>query len=367
MWHGEIQKISLCKYCCGGIKVDKIILHVDMDAFFAAVEVRDNPKLKGKPVIVGGTSERGVVATCSYEARRYGVHSAMPIFMAKAICPNGIYLRTRFWRYKEVSNEIFEVFYSITPLVEPLSIDEAYLDITDLGKDPVVVANYLKDSVKRKTGLTISVGISYNKFLAKLASDWNKPNGLKIISKEMIPKILFPLKIQKVYGLGDKSAKKLNDIGIFTVEHLYSLPQEFLTEYFGKFGVEIYNRIRGIDNREITVHRERKSIGRETTLFKDTRDKNILKEYIKEFAEDIASILENKNMRGKTITLKIKTSSFENHTKSKTLPAYISKYEEIYREGCIILEELELEEELRLIGLSISSLKEDTIEQLSLF
>jgi DNA polymerase IV len=348
-------------------ELNKVILHVDLDAFFASVEMIDNPKLKGKPVIVGGTSERGVVATCSYEARKYGVHSAMPVFMARAKCPNGIFLSTRFWRYKEVSNRIFEIFYEITPLVEPLSIDEAFLDITKSGKDPVTLANYLKNRVRKVTGLTISVGISYNKFLAKLASDWNKPNGLKIISEDMIPQILFPLKIEKVYGLGSKSAKRLNDIGIFTVEQLYDLPQELLVDYFGKFGIEIYDRIRGIDTREVTVHRERKSIGRETTLREDTKDKDLLKKYLLEFAEDIGGMLESKHMRGKTVTLKIKTSSFVNHTKSKTLSEFIWKTEDVYREGCIILEDIDLVEDIRLIGLSISSLKEDTIEQLSLF
>lgn len=347
--------------------MSRVILHVDMDAFFASVEMLDNPKLKGKPVIVGGTSERGVVATCSYEARKYGVHSAMPVFMAKAKCPNGIFISTRYWRYKEISNSIFKIFYEITPVVEPLSIDEAYLDITESEKDAVTVANYLKSRIRKEIGLTISVGISYNKFLAKLASDWNKPNGLKVINEDMIPQVLYPLKIQKVYGLGDKSAKKLNDIGIFTIEQLYSLPQELLVEYFGKFGVEIYWRIRGVDNREVTVQRERKSIGRETTLSEDTKDKDLLKEYLREFSEDISSMLESKNMRGKTVTLKIKTASFVNHTKSKTLPDFISKNDEIYRESCIILDEIEFEENIRLIGLSVSTLKEETIKQLSLF
>ena len=163
----------------------RTILHVDMDAFFASVEQADNPKLKGKPVIVGGIGERGVVSTCSYEARRYGVKSAMPIFIAQRLCPNGIYLKVRYWRYKEISNKIFEVFKEVTPLVEPLSIDEAFLDITDTRfKDGMEAAAYIKNRVRKEVGLTLSIGISYNKFLAKLASDWNKPNGIKIITKE---------------------------------------------------------------------------------------------------------------------------------------------------------------------------------------
>jgi DNA polymerase IV len=342
-------------------------MHVDMDAFFAAVEVVDNPELKGKPVIVGGTSERGVVSTCSYEARVYGVRSAMPIYMSKVKCPNGVYLPVRYWRYKEVSNNIFDIFYSITSIVEPLSIDEAYLDLSGLDKDPMDIAKYIKSTVKKKTGLTISIGISYNMFLAKLASDWNKPNGLKVITKEMVPGILFPLPIDKVYGLGKRSVKRLNDIGIFTIEELYKLPQDLLIEYFGKFGIEVYDRIRGIDRREIKPEREIKSIGRETTLRIDTNDKEHLCKYIKEFAQDIASSLVDNNVKGKSITIKYKTASFTSHTKSKTLTYYVHKKEDIYREACTIIEELELKEKLRLIGLSVSSLKENRIEQLSMF
>lgn len=347
--------------------VDKVIIHVDMDAFFAAVEVIDNPSLKGKPVIVGGTTERGVVATCSYEARSFGVRSAMPAYMAKAKCPDAIFLPVRYGRYKEVSNKIFNIFYQITPFVEPLSIDEAYLDITHLRKSPMEIARYIKKSVKQETGLTISAGISYNKFLAKLASDWNKPDGLKIIEKHMIPEILFPLPVNKVYGLGQKSAKKLNDIGIFTIKQLYDLPKELLIEFFGKFGVEIYERVRGIDNREVKISRERKSIGRETTLRTDTDNKDELKMYIKAFAKSISNTMASKNVTCKNITIKIKTASFINHTKSKTLSYYVSNEKEIYKEACSILDEIQFEEKIRLIGLSVSTLKENKIEQLSMF
>lgn len=335
-----------------------------MDAFFAAVEVLDNPKLKGKPVMVGGTSERGVVATCSYEARKYGVKSAMPVFMAKEKCPSGIFVPARHWRYKEISSKILNIFYEITPYVEPLSIDEAYLDITSLGKDPMVVAGYIKERVKREIGLTLSIGVSYNKFLAKLASDWNKPNGLKVISQDMVPSILFPLPINKVYGLGEKSVKKLNDIGVFTIEELYRLPQEMFVEYFGKFGVEIYERIRGIDHREVVVSRERKSIGKETTLKFDTNDIEELKVYINNFSRDISLLMHNKNISGKTVTIKIKTSSFISHTRSKTLNYYIYKVEDIYEEACDLLSGVEFSEHIRLIGVTISSLKENKIEQI---
>lgn len=346
---------------------DRVILHVDMDAFFASVEVIDNPKLKGKPVIVGGISERGVVATCSYEAREFGVKSAMPVYIAKALCPSGIYLPTRMSRYKEISKQIFQIFYKITPYVEPLSIDEAYLDITELKKDPVSVAMYIKEKVKNLTGLTISVGVSYNKFLAKLASDWNKPNGLKIITKDMIPKLLLPLPINKIYGLGKKSTEKLNSIGIFTIEELYNLSEEFLIEFFGKYGVEIYKRIRGIDDRKVEISRETKSIGRETTLKSDTKDKKELEVYIKNFCSSISKTLIARGLSGKTITIKIKTEAFENHTKNKTLPLYISKEEDILKEALEILYSMDFEEKIRLIGVSISSLEEIKLQQLNLF
>ncbi|GAA0126361.1 DNA polymerase IV [Clostridium sp. CTA-19] len=347
--------------------MESVIIHVDMDAFFSSVEVMDNPSLKNKPVIVGGVSERGVVATCSYEARKFGVSSAMPIYKAKALCPKGIFLPTRHHRYKEVSNMVFELLYEITDKIEPVSIDEAYMDITDLKENPVVVALKIKSMIKMELGLNISIGISYNKFLAKLASDWNKPNGLKEIKKEMIPDILMDLPIKKVHGLGKKSVEKLNNIAIFSISDLYDLPIEFMQEYFGRQGVDIYNRIRGIDNRSVSAVRERKSVGRETTLKKDTKDKTQLKRYLLKFSRDIATQLKKANFSGKTITVKIKTASFENHTKSKTLNKYVFDEEEIYNEGEKILDSIELTEDIRLIGISISSLKKDLVEQLTLF
>lgn len=346
--------------------MNRVIMHVDMDAFFASVEQKDNPNLKGKPVIVGGIGERGVVATASYEARKYGVHSAMPMYIARKKCPFGVYLPTRHERYRTVSGEIFKILYSITPLVEPLSIDEAYLDITDVSMKAMDVALYIKKKVKDNVGLTISVGISYNKFLAKLASDWNKPDGIKMITEDMIPSILIPLPISKVYGIGEKSVQKLHNIGIFTIEDMYKLSKEFCIDYFGKFGIEIYERIRGIDNREVKIARERKSIGNETTLKKDIKDKEEMKKYLKEFAHNISISLSKKNMVGKTVTVKIKTSSFISHTKSKTLNEFIKSEQDIYNTACEIIDDIDLEDDIRLIGLTLSSLTENKIEQLTL-
>ena len=346
----------------------KIIIHVDMDAFFASVEERDNPNLRGKPIIVGGVGERGVVATCSYEARKYGVHSAMPIFMARSICPMGVFLPVRYWRYTEISDKIFKIFQEVTDIIEPLSIDEAFLDITQSRFENGEEAGlYIKNRVRKELGLTLSIGVSYNKFLAKLSSDWNKPNGIMVITKEMIPDILLPLAISKIFGIGKKSVARLNNIGIFTVKDLYELPKEFFCEFMGKLGLEVYYRIRGIDNREVETFRERKSVGKERTLKVDTLDKEELLGYIREFSRSISDILRTKDILGKTVTLKYKTAAFESHTRSKTLNNYIGSFEEIFKVCAELLEGEELEKELRLIGVSISSFKEDKIEQLKLF
>lgn len=342
-----------------------IIMHVDMDAFFASIEQRDNPKLKGKPVIVGGIGERGVVSTCSYEARKYGVHSAMPIYLAKQKCPFGVYLPVRYKRYKQVSSEIFQIIHEITDLVEPLSIDEAYIDISNVNIEPLRVAKILKKRIKEKTGLTISIGISYNKFLAKLGSDWNKPDGIKVITKEMIPDILMPLNIDKIYGIGKKSVQKLNNIGIFTIKDLYQLPKEYYKTYFGKMGIEIYDRIRGIDNRKVITSREIKSIGKETTLSKDTKNKTVIKEYIKRFSSQISKSLNKKNLSAKTVTVKIKTSNFKQHTKSKTLNEYVYDEMQLYNIAVDILDNVNLYYPIRLIGLSVSNLKDCSVKQLS--
>lgn len=348
--------------------MERVILHVDMDAFFASVEQLDNKNLRGKPVIVGGVSERGVVSTCSYEARKYGVHSAMPIFMAQKLCPHGIYLRTRMFRYKEVSNQVFDILKDVTSIIQPISIDEAYLDITHSNfKSGMEAARYIKNRVLKEIGLTISVGISYNKFLAKLASDWNKPNGIKIITKEMIPHILLPFPVSRIHGVGKKSVEKLNNIGIFTVKDLYEMPKSFYIEYLGKYGLEIYDRIRGIDNREVEVERDRKSYGKERTLKSDTHDKEELMLYLKDFSNEISGYLIRGNLEGKTITVKYKTSGFQNHTRSKTLNYYTNNFEDIYRTCEEILDNEEINEEVRLIGVTVSSFKENKVEQLRLF
>lgn len=340
------------------------IIHLDMDAFFAAVEELDNPNLKGKPVIVGGRSNRGIVTTANYEARKYGIHSAMPLFIAKQKCPHGIYIPTRKDRYSEVSKTVFNILYEVTDLVEKLSIDEAFLDVSNIDKNPVEICKYIGNRVKNEIGLTMSFGVSYNKFLAKLASDWQKPEGLTIITKDMVPDILLPLSISKVYGIGKKSEAKLNKIGIYTIRDLMNLSQEYLVRMLGKGGREVYQRIRGIDDRKVNPHRERKSIGTERT-FVEIRDKEILKNYLKEYSIEISKLMIAKNIKGKTVNIKIKYEDFTTHTKSVTLEYYTNNPKNIYNIAIELFNELPLDKHVRLIGLSISNLIDNKYNQMS--
>lgn len=346
---------------------DLHILHIDMDAFYASVEERDNPNLKGKPLIVGGNSRHGIVTTANYEARKYGVHSAMPIFMAKQMCPKGIFVPTRINRYREASKEVFRILYGFTDTLEPVSIDEAYLDLSNTSGKNIETCFEIRKEVLEKTGLTLSMGLSFNKFLAKLASDWNKPDGIKLITSNMVPEILLPLSIKKIYGIGRKTAKKLNDIGIYIVEDLMELSEELLVELLGKHGTEIYFRIRGQDNRKLETDRERKSLGTETTFEISTRDKNILKEYIYQFALEIESELRRKRIQGRTITLKVKDEDFRSKTRSKTLECDINSSDDIYKLSSMLLDELDVNKKIRLIGVTISNLSSLDKIQLSLF
>lgn len=361
----EVKTISTLK--CIDISKKLNIMHVDMDAFYASVEEHDNPKLKGLPVIVGGLDNHGVVTTANYNARKYGVHSAMPIFMAKKKCPHGCYIRGRMKRYQEVSKEVFNILYKYTYLIEKVSIDEAYLDIKNIDKNPLEFAKEIQKTVLRKTGLTMSVGVSYNKFLAKLASDWNKPCGIKIISDDMIPDILIPLPINEVHGLGPKSCKRLREVGIYTIGDLLETSKGFLTEILGKCGIEVYDRIRGVDRREINTIRERKSLGIERTFMQDTRDKEELKKYIKSFSLELSNELKQKKIHGRTITLKIKDENFKIHTRSRTLMSHINSFEDISEVGNSLLNEIDLVSSIRLLGLTASNLLSSDLKQLSLF
>lgn len=346
---------------------DLNIFHIDMDAFYASVEEVDNPNLKGRPVIVGGSKGHGIVTTANYEARKFGVHSAMPIFMARQKCPHGFYVPNRKKRYAEISAQVFDILETYTDLIEKVSIDEAYIDISKIGGNPIELALSLKKEVKRQTGLTMSIGISYNKFMAKLASDWKKPDGITVISRDMVPDILMPLKVNKIHGIGPKTKEKLNSIGIYKVRDLYNLSEEFLIDSFGKQGEEIYSRVRGVDERPINIKRERKSLGTERTFEIATRDMDVLKDYLLKFSKEISEGLKSRDIYGSTVSLKIKYDNFIVKTRSRTLTNNTNDQEEIYSVGIELLEEMKINKKLRLIGLTLSNLTDSGVEQLSIF
>lgn len=342
------------------------IIHVDIDAFFASVEELDNPQLKTHPIAIGNNDNSGIVTTANYIARKYGIHSAMPVFMAKKLCPDLIMVPSNMNKYKIKSKEVFEILSTFTENIEQVSIDECYLDMTFSDDSPLKIAKTISYTIKKQTGLTVSIGISYNKFLAKIASDWNKPNGIKIISEKDIPEILYDLDIKNVHGIGKKTEKKLKNIGITTVYDMMQLSKEFCYDNFGKSGIDIYNRIRGIDERKVTPYRERKSLGVERT-FKETNNPEKINEYISKFSKELSNDLIKRNIRGRTITVKIKNSDFKVTTRSKTFEYALYKEEDIEKIANELFKEIYQNEKLRLIGISASNLVNNDFIQITLF
>jgi len=334
------------------------IIHIDMDAFFASVEQKDQPELKGKAVAVGGGGDRGVVAAASYEARKFGVRSAMPSKTALKRCPHLIFVKPRHARYKEISDQIMAIFHEFTDLVEPLSIDEAFLDVSHNKKglpSATAIAQEIKRRVKEETGLTASAGISVNKFLAKIASDYQKPDGLFVIKPKMVEEFIEKLSIEKFYGVGKVTAEKMHQIGIFHGKDLKkrSLPE--LSRLFGKNGVYYYNIVRGIDNREVNPNRIRKSVSTENTFLEDIRNKEQLNVRLEEAALDLYRRLQRTKFKGRTLSLKIKYSNFEQITRSRTVLHEIAEYKELLELSYVLLEHIDLKEGVRLLGLGVSN------------
>ena len=335
------------------------IIHVDMDAFYTSVEQMDNPLLRGKPIAVGGSENRGVVAAASYEARKFGVRSAISGVMAKKNCPELIFVRPRFDRYKEISTKIHKIFYDYTDLVEPLSLDEAYLDVTNNKKgnpSATLLAQEIRQRIFNEVGLTASAGISVNKFVAKIASDYNKPNGQKTVNPDEVISFLEELPIRKFHGVGKVTTEKMYQLGIFTGVELKSKSLEFLEKHFGKSGTFYYNVVRGIHNSEVKSNRITKSVAAEHTF-----DVNLSSEiYMLEQLENIASALERRlkkhNIAGKTVTLKIKYSDFTQQTRSKTLPYFISDKALIVEVIKELLYQERMKDSVRLLGISLSNL-----------
>ena len=344
------------------INPNRKIIHVDMDAFYASVEQMDNPSLRGKPLAVGGSENRGVVSAASYEARKFGVHSAMSGVQAKRNCPELIFVRPRFDRYKEISNKIRKIFYDYTDLVEPLSLDEAYLDVTKNKKgnpSATLIAQEIRLRIFNEVGLTASAGISINKFIAKIASDFNKPNGQKTVTPDEVIPFLEELPIRKFYGVGKVTTEKMYQLGIFTGLDLKNKPIEFLEKHFGKSGTFYFNVVRGIHNSEVKSNRITKSVAAEHTFDVNLTSEIFMEERLERIADELERRLKKYAIAGKTVTLKIKYSDFSQQTRSKTLPYFISDKSLLLETAKELLYQERLKESVRLLGISLNNLNTD--------
>ena len=338
------------------------IIHVDMDAFYASVEQLDNPELRGKPIAVGGTSKRGVVSAASYEARKFGVRSAMSSVIAIQNCPDLIFVKSNFKRYHEVSNQIRKIFYEYTDKVEPLSLDEAYLDVTENKKgnpSASLIAKEIRKKIKEVTGLNASAGISINKFIAKVASDINKPNGQKTVPPNEVIDFLEKLDIKKFFGVGKVTVQKMYRHGIFTGKDLKEKSKEYLDEHFGKSGRFYYQVVRGNHFSEVKPSRTRKSLAAERTFSENISSEIFMIKKLEDIAKEVEKRLKKSKVAGKTVTLKIKYSDFTLQTRSKTLPYYISDKNVIVETVKELLYQSTMKNSVRLLGISLSNLNTD--------
>ncbi|WP_179353126.1 DNA polymerase IV [Winogradskyella vidalii] len=338
------------------------IIHVDMDAFYASVAQMDHPELRGKAIAVGGGGARGVVSAASYEARKFGVKSAMSGRLAIKLCPELIFVSTDFERYTEISKRIRQIFFDYTDLVEPLSLDEAYLDVTENKKglpSASIIAEEIRQRIFDEIGLTASAGISINKFIAKVASDYNKPNGQKTVNPEDVLQFLEDLDIRKFYGVGKVTAEKMYQKGIFTGKDLKSKTVDYLSQHFGKSGRYYYDVVRGIHHSEVKPNRIRKSLAAERTFRENLSSEIFMLEKLEHIAEEVEKRLRKSNVTGKTITLKIKYSDFTLQTRSKTLPYFVSEKAILLETARELLYQNTLNNSVRLLGISISNLNTD--------
>lgn len=335
------------------------IIHIDMDAFYASVEQMDFPGLRGKPIAVGGSENRGVVAAASYEARKFGVRSAISGVLAKKNCPELIFVKPRFDRYKEISKKIHAIFFDYTDLVEPLSLDEAYLDVTQNKKgnpSATLLAQEIRMRIYNEVGLTASAGISVNKFVAKIASDYNKPNGQKTVNPDEVIPFLEELPIRKFYGVGKVTTEKMYQLGIFTGLELKSKSVEFLSTHFGKSGAFYYQVVRGIHTSEVKPNRITKSVAAEHTFDANLSSEIFMLEQLETIAANLERRLKKYNIAGKTVTLKIKYSDFTQQTRSKTVPYFIFDKALILENVKELLYQERMKDSVRLLGISLSNL-----------
>jgi len=342
------------------------IIHIDMDAFYASVEQMDNPELQGKPVAVGGGSERGVVAAASYEARKFGVRSAMSGVLAKKNCPGLIFVKPRFSRYKEISKQIRKIFYEYTDLVEPLSLDEAYLDVTVNKKNKpsaTLIAREIRRRIFNEVGLRASAGISSSKFIAKIASDINKPNGQKTIPPEEVIEFIEELPIEKFFGIGKVTASKMYQLGIFTGKDLKEKSLDFLRQHFKNSGAHYYQIVRGIYNSPVKPNRIQKSVAAEHTFTKNLTSEVYMLERLDEIAQELERRLMRSSVAGKTVTLKIKYSDFTQQTRSKTMAYFIKDKNILLATVKELLYQEKMQNSVRLLGISVSNLNNQTQEK----
>ncbi len=348
-----------------------MILHIDMDAFYASVEKLDDPHLKHKCVIVGGTSNRGVVSAACYEARRYGVHSAMPIYQAKQKCPHGVFVPPRMGRYKEVSKKVMALLKEFSPLVEPVSIDEAYMDITGCQRlfgQPQEIACEIKRKIHDGVHLTCSVGVAPNKFMAKIASDLEKPDGLTVILPDQVPQFIQSLDIKKVPGVGKKMVRQLELLGIRTLGDVAQIPEKSLHKHLGKFGQRLRALSSGNDKSPVTPHAPHKSISSERTLAADTRDIKLLKRYLLSQSAEVARQLRQAGVRAKTIVIKIKNADFKTVTRRTTIAIPTQSSKTIYKHAARLLDEFKITQKIRLIGVGTTGFSAVTASvQIGLF
>ena len=342
------------------------IIHIDMDAFFASVEQRDHPELRGKPIAVGSSGKRGVVMTASYEARKFGVHSAMPSKYALRLCPNLIFVSSNFGDYREASKKMREIFFRYTDLVEPISIDEAYLDVTENKLNipsATIIAKKIKQDINDELKLTATAGVSINKFLAKVSSGLNKPDGLNVIKPEDAEKFIDKLPIKKIPGIGKVTQKKFEDLGVRLGKDLKKLELDFLIEKFGKSGKYFYNVVRCIDNNPVKTTRNRKSIGAEHTFSEDIEDLGELLFRLEEIADSVERRMKKIESYGKTISIKVKYHDFRQITRSRTLKEEIKTKEELFNIAKDLFSNDDVEKRpIRLLGISLSNLNTDTEE-----
>ncbi len=337
------------------------IIHIDMDAFYASIEQRDFPQYRDKPLVVGGDPNgRGVVATCSYEARKYGIHSAMPSYRAYRLCPQAIFVKPRFAAYKEASQKIREIFYQYTSLVEPLSLDEAYLDVTDSKKcfgSATLIAKEIKRKIFEQVQITASAGVSYNKFLAKIASDIQKPNGLTIVLPQKGEEFVKKLKIRQFYGVGKATEKKMHRLNIYTGADLKKWSITELKKHFGKFSNYLYSAARAIDNRSVKTFRQRKSVGKETTFLKDISKKEEALIVLEKLTVQILDFMQQKKFTAKTLTLKMKYTDFRSITRSQTQKEGYQNLPELLETLEVLLAKTDFgKRKIRLLGVSLTNL-----------